>query len=517
MPKTKDLTLILLLFLVLRPSSSAKIEVDETLELYYHPLESDTFDYDDLAELHDEQESPEPSNRSDDQSPSNQASNDSEDDEETFVPEICMKLSKNEGEIRLTFYYKVPDERWFTVDVEEPTPSVLFRYANEQIPLTFLDIYINPHHMKGLPSGLFDVFNPIVEDGESEIYVQENMVQMLNQVEWTQEEFDSFLKRSTKIMATNIINNEDAKDEESNPAHDDRVEKKLYNTMFENQNVLGEINDTFSFAETHEYEEVLSTVLTEKLEEVKNLILEADQKKYDESIDQVLIDFIEEAGTDDYYGEYETEPVHTAEQLFEFYFGFYTKQDERLEYVISLPFYIGIFAEEVERGLTHNVDFETYSNMVDVETQEKAIRSVSTAMRDIITEYLEFQLPDYELRSGLVEKLELLEGKLKPFYIVENAEDKPEYLQLNSELDELLDHLDNLKATDPFIAKNEKLWVDNIEVYVTEFMKQGDLKFENMKTLFYNWMRMGNQPSQVSTAGFEYNPLRLDSRRLVLV
>ena len=513
MPENQQLTLILL-FLVLRSLSCAKIQVEESLELYYHPLESDAFNYDDLVELHEEDESPQEDNQTDDQS--NQASNDSE-EEEQFVPEIRMKLGKHEGQLRLAFYYKVPDERWFTVDVEEPTPRILFRFANEQIPLTFLDIRIDPGNLKGLPDGFFTFLNPIVEDGDSETYVQDNMVQMLNQVEWTEENYQSFLSRSTKIMATDIDHNEDGKDEQSNPIHDDRVEQKLYNSMFENQNVLGEINDTFSFKETHEYEQVISTVLTEKLKEVKNLILEVDEKKYDESIDQLLIDFIGEAGNGDAIGGYVTEPLHAAEELFNYYFGFYTKQDERLEYVISLPFYIGIFAEEIDRKLNDSFDYDFYSKMINVETQEEAICSVSSAMSDIIIDYLDNLLPEYKLKSGLVERLQIFKNKLRPFFVVKNAKDKPEYQKLNSKLQNLVDYLDFLQATDPFLAKNQKLWAENIEVYVTEFMKQGDLKFENMKTLFYNWMHMGNQPSQVNTVGFVFNPLVLDSRRLVLV
>ena len=86
MPKTKDLTLILLLFLVLRPSSSAKIKIADNRELNYRPITRDELRHLILEDLYYEES----------EEMNSDLSLDSE-QEEYYHPKIRMKLTKTKA------------------------------------------------------------------------------------------------------------------------------------------------------------------------------------------------------------------------------------------------------------------------------------------------------------------------------------------------------------------------------------------------------------------------------------
>ena len=113
-----------------------------------------------------------------------------------------------------------------------------------------------------------------------------------------------------------------------------------------------------------------------------------------------------------------TKPLKAPDRLFDDYFFGYSSKENAGGYFLSLPFYIGIFAEEIGRRKNDPLDFDHYSDMINVETQEAAISSVSLAMNYIMTYYFKKLLPEFKMKEDLHKKLETAKNTLKTFFIV---------------------------------------------------------------------------------------------------
>ena len=169
--------------------------------------------------------------------------------------------------------------------------------------MTILDIRIDPSNLEGLPDDFFGLLDVSVEEGQSQNFEQENLMELLNQVEWIQEEFGRFLSRSVKMMATEVDYPEDQMDKFGDKLNDDIVLKGVYNSMFNQQDIIEDYYDDYQFLEKQKYSKVILNLFIEKLDKIKHSISALQEKTFDKSIEQSLVYFIKKARENQVVGE----------------------------------------------------------------------------------------------------------------------------------------------------------------------------------------------------------------------
>ena len=489
-------------------------------KLLYNPLEENDFKYEFFVPINESEDSDEettpsqnPSKRSEDkQDESNASSQNDEDDDET--PSLEMKVTYENNDLRIAFYYTTPDERWFMVKGKDPTVKATFKYANPSLPLTFLDIRINPE-TEGLPENLFQIWSQGLNEGEFNSFSDDLMLRYLNEVPWEQDSWNHFISLSTKIAATEVA--VDTKDQEKNgnPLEDIKIEQKMYEKLFENQNVTKELSD-FTLEAEDSYNETVEMYINDKISNMKMFIESAEDKEYDESLDQLIADLVSELKEHDYPGVVADSLQDTTKVNFDYYFSEVgTDEDEQL--VITLPYYIGMVAEEIRReeGLSWN--YQQYAATIQEDSEQNAISSASEALMKVLKDTLRAISPHFKMKEEVEQKIDPLILKLQENLVGGNVTANSIEETLNKEVNKLIGYLNEIKLEDPFYVQTESVIVDSLEEYIKEFMKQHSLDYKKMGRIFYSWMHSGNHPDHQALFGFQFSPFGLVNRRLVLV